>query len=117
MIGIPLDQIRDEDVMEAIKYQGSSDVLRRRLGLDRATQNWTVATSIEDDVEKRVLSKIWSYFDSNVFALIMVDSGLTHKALRAIKAIDGLGDFKNVTSSNIIKRMKVNSTSKLCFNS
>jgi hypothetical protein len=34
--GIPLDQIRDEDVMEAIKYQGSSDVLRRRLGLDRA---------------------------------------------------------------------------------
>jgi hypothetical protein len=45
----------------------------------------------------------------------MVDSGLTHKTLRAIKAIDGLGVFKNVTSSNIIKRMKVNSTCRLCL--
>jgi hypothetical protein len=34
--GIPLDQIQDEDVMEAIKYQGSNDVLRRPLGLDLA---------------------------------------------------------------------------------
>jgi hypothetical protein len=45
----------------------------------------------------------------------MVDFGLTHKALRAIKAIDGLGIFKDVTSSNIIKHIKVNSTSRLCF--
>ena len=98
MIGIPLDQIRDEDVMEAIKYQGSIDVLRRRMGLDHAIQNWIVFASIEDNVEKRVLSKIWSYFNSNVFALIMVDFSLIRKALRAIKAIDGFGIFKNIIS-------------------
>jgi hypothetical protein len=67
--------------MEAIKYQGSNDVLKRRLGLNHAIQNWTISASIKDDVEKRVLSKIRSYFDSNIFALIVVDFGLTRKSL------------------------------------
>jgi hypothetical protein len=34
--------------------------------LDRAIQNWTVTTSIEDATKKRVLKKIRSYFDSKV---------------------------------------------------
>jgi hypothetical protein len=71
--------------------------------------------SIEDDVDKKVLSKIRSYFDSNVFDLIMIDFDLTHKALRAKTAIDGLGVFKNVTNSIFIKHLKVNSTSRLCL--
>jgi hypothetical protein len=46
--------------------------------------------SIEDVAKKRFFQKIWSYFGPEVFALIMVDSGLSHKALRVVKAIDGL---------------------------
>ena len=71
--------------------------------------------SIEDDVDEKILSKIRSNFDSNVFDLKMVDFDPTHKALRAKTAIDGLGVFKNVTNSIFIKHLKVNSTSRLCL--
>jgi hypothetical protein len=37
----------------------------------------------------------------------MVDAGITHKALRAIKAIDALGIFKHVNSKNVIERLNV----------
>ena len=37
----------------------------------------------------------------------MVDAGITHKALRAIKAIDAMGIFKHVNSKNIIERLNV----------
>ena len=41
-MGIPLDQIGDEDVVKAIQYQGSSDVLKRCLELDHAIENLAV---------------------------------------------------------------------------
>jgi hypothetical protein len=54
-----------------------------------------------------MIEKIQSFFTSEVFILIMVQSSLAHKALRALKSIDEFDIFKNVNNSNISKRLKV----------
>lgn len=61
---------------------------------------------VEDVIEKWVIDKIRSYFNSEVFSLLM-DANITHKALRAIKAIDAMGMFKHVNSKNVIERLNV----------
>jgi hypothetical protein len=105
--GIPIHELGADDIRKAIEFQGSNDQLRRRLGLDRAMENWTMPNSVEDVIEKKVLDKIRSYFNSEVFSLLMVDAGITHKALKAIKAIDAMGIFKHVNSKNVIERLNV----------
>ena len=70
-------------------------------------ENWTMPNLVEDVIEKRVIDKIRSYFNSEVFSLLMVNAGIIHKALREIKAIDAIGIFKHVNSKNVIKRLNV----------
>jgi hypothetical protein len=101
--GIPIYELGTDDIRKAIEFQGSNDQLRRKLGLDRVMENWTMPNSVEDVIEKRVLDKIRSYFNSEVFSLLMVDAGITHKTLRAIKAIDAMGIFKHINSKNVIE--------------
>ena len=62
---------------------------------------------VEDVIEKWVIDKIRSYFNSEVISLLMMDAGITHKALRAIKAIDAIRIFKHVNSKNVIERVNV----------
>jgi hypothetical protein len=96
-----------------MKYQGNTDARMQCLGLDRAMYNWSVWPDIEDNIHQNLLTKIRGLFSLELFTEIMVESGLTHKALRAIKAIDEYGIFSNVTSTNICKHLK-GETMKLC---
>jgi hypothetical protein len=105
--GIPFDQIQDNQIEELMKYQGNTDARMQRLGLDRAMYNWSVWPDIEDNIHQNLLTKIRGLFSSELFTEIMIESGLTYKALRAIKAIDEYGIFSNVTSTNICKHLKV----------
>jgi hypothetical protein len=53
--GIPINELGANDIKKAIEFQRSNDQLRKRLGLDRAMENWTMPNSVEDVIEKRVV--------------------------------------------------------------
>jgi hypothetical protein len=58
VIGIPFDQIQDNQIEELMKYQGNIDAHMQCLGLDQAMHNWSVWPDIEDNIHQNSLSKI-----------------------------------------------------------
>ena len=109
--GVDINYIIDEHIMKLVEYQGTHDTHLQRLGLDRAIQNWTVWLDIEHAIEGKNLARIRALFTSELFCVIMIQSGLTHKALRCIKAMDEYGIFKNVIAEKICEHLEVRSFS------
>lgn len=104
--GIPIHCLTEEHLLEAIKYQGRNSK-SYKLDLEQAIQTWNIWSSIEDNIQKTLIAHIQELFSSQTFALIMVDSGMTHRTLQLLKSIDEFNLFKNVTSTNVTKRLKV----------
>lgn len=48
---------------------------------------------MQGDVEESLLYYVRRYFTSEVYALLMADSGITHKAIHTLKSIDTFGIF------------------------
>lgn len=50
---------------------------------------------MQGDVEKSLLRYVRRYFTYEVFALLMVDSGIIHKAIHTLKSMDTFGIFND----------------------
>lgn len=74
----------------------------------RRRREWWLGTSLSASVATGIPSHVINLlFTSELFSRLMVDSGLTYKALNALKYIDKFGIVKHVTSGDICQYLKV----------
>jgi hypothetical protein len=55
VIGIPFDQIQDNQIEELMIYQSNIDARMQRLGLDQVMYNWNAWLDIEDNIHQNLL--------------------------------------------------------------
>lgn len=85
-----------------------AELTSEECGLARRRKEWWLGTCLSASVATGIpLHVICLLFTSELFMNLMVDSGLTYKALNALNYIDKSGVLKHVTSEDICQYLKV----------
>lgn len=96
----------ESDILEPIRYIGSSQSRSVCMGLDHAIYNWSVGYCSEG--HGGCFVELYSeYITSKLFSLLVMDGGITHKALQALESINTFGIFKGISSANIYAHIPV----------